>query len=161
MLAETVSADWLVSQVVRQQVPHQRASHGESPPGKCTPPLLRYAQQSSTSRSEMTPWRCSCWGCRSCIIGVCMHCSSCCSQCSSSVACVVVPTAQITGPCSRCRPRPGSIVEVVVVVLVVSVCIVVVVAVNVVVVLLCVVVHTAQITGLCSRCHPRPGSVAS
>jgi len=35
VLAESVSADCRVSQVVRQRVPHQRASHGESPPGKC------------------------------------------------------------------------------------------------------------------------------
>jgi len=57
VLAESVSADCRVSHVVRQRVPHQRASHGESPPNKCTPPLLRHVQQSPTSRSEMTPCR--------------------------------------------------------------------------------------------------------
>jgi len=57
MLAESVSADCQVSQVVRQRVPHQGAIHGESPPGKCTPPLVRYVQQLLTSRSEMTSWR--------------------------------------------------------------------------------------------------------
>jgi len=36
VLAESVSADCRVSQVVRQRVPHRRTSHGESPPGKCT-----------------------------------------------------------------------------------------------------------------------------
>ena len=34
MLAESVSADCRVSRVVRQRVPHQRTSHGESPPDK-------------------------------------------------------------------------------------------------------------------------------
>ena len=34
MLAESVSADCRASQAVRQRVPHQRASHGESPPGQ-------------------------------------------------------------------------------------------------------------------------------
>jgi len=48
MLAESVSANRRVSQVVQQLVPNQWASHGESPsPGKCTPPLVRYVQQSS------------------------------------------------------------------------------------------------------------------
>jgi len=51
MLAESVSADCPVSQVVRQRVPHQRASHGESPQGKCTPPLVPHVQQYSEHKA--------------------------------------------------------------------------------------------------------------
>ena len=77
---------------------HQRASHGESPPGKCTPPLVRYVQQSPTSRSEMTPRRdigdwqksskyCGAWPCRQLyIMTLSLYMTRCgtSSQCSSA-----------------------------------------------------------------------------
>jgi len=38
VLPGCVPADCRITQVVQQQVPHRRASHSDSPPGKCTTP---------------------------------------------------------------------------------------------------------------------------